>query len=269
MNFKYILYATLAVSCAASATNNIRVGDIRSLALGGSGAAVTWFVNPSLMELSTKRTTGVDYFNRYGIKELGTVQGYFVYPNTFLSAGLQVASFGYDQYRQNMGRILLSKRLNKHWSVGVAFQYDWIHSELYEVVPSRISTDIGIVYKPIENLLMAFTVCNLPSIQTTAKTFKINELETYRIEVGFNWQVLNNVWITSYGAVDEAHDIISGIGAEYRAFSAVCFRMGVQTEPFLPCIGVGFFLKGFDFNTVAVWHPELGISTGLGLSYSF
>ena len=44
--------------------------------------------NPALVALNTDKVLHLEYFNRYGVKELGTVGIGFVYPNPLLSAGV-------------------------------------------------------------------------------------------------------------------------------------------------------------------------------------
>lgn len=268
MKRTFLLGAALSVSLAF-ASDNLRISTIKSLSIGGSGVVLDALSNPSVMELSESHSVGVEYFNRYGLKELGTVQGYFMYPNPCLSAGIHLSSFGYEQYRMMMVRTLLSKRLNRLWSVGISFQYACLQSELYEKSPARVSTDLGVVYNPFENLLIAVSVKDLPSFRLSGNELDINDLKSYDIEVGFNWKVMNALWITSYGAVDEQHDVMAGIGVESIVYSCFAIRAGIQTLPFLPSIGIGFYRHGFHFDAVAVWHPELGINSGIGLSYSF
>ncbi|HBK29434.1 MAG TPA: hypothetical protein DDZ04_06710 [Parabacteroides sp.] len=253
----------------ASSSDYLRVPNIHSLAMGGSGIVTDAFSNPSVMELSSSRSVGVEYFNRYGLKELGTAQGYFLFPNPILSFGVHISSFGYEQFKMLMGRCLLSKRLNERWNIGVSFQYAYLQSELYETKPAKVSTDLGIVYNPFENLFIAFTVQDFPSFQLTSKTVDINEFKSYRMEAGINWNIMNGLLITSYGALNEQQDVMAGIGMEYKVYSCFALRAGVQTLPFLPSIGLGIHLNGFQIDAVAIWHPELGINSGIGLSYSF
>lgn len=92
-----------------SAEENLRLPDTRALALGGNGVTLSSFSNPALVQLSTDKVIHLEYFNRYALKELGSINGSFQYPNTYLSTGIHLASFGYERYRQNMARIFLGK----------------------------------------------------------------------------------------------------------------------------------------------------------------
>ena len=121
------LFVLFWASINIHAVDNLRIPDIRSLGMGGSGV-----------------TQSVEYFNRYGVKELGTVGIGFVYPNPLLSAGVDISSFGYDQYRETLFRLSVGKQLNGRWRIGIGFQYKMVQTELLEEVPKQLSTDIGI-----------------------------------------------------------------------------------------------------------------------------
>ena len=129
---KYIFIFEIISLFSLGATNPLRISDMRSGAMGGNGVTLSYLFNPAMLELSTSPVLSIEYFNRYAIKELGTVQGGFQFPNPLLSTGVQIVSFGYEQYRENLARVAFSKRLNRHWAIGISFQYTWIQSELYE-----------------------------------------------------------------------------------------------------------------------------------------
>lgn len=248
---------------------NLRLPDIRALSLGNTGISNSVLINPALIEFSTDKVFNIEYFNRYSLKELGSINGCFQYPNSYLSTGLHIASFGFDQYRQNMIRLLAGKKLGEYWTIGIAFQYYWIQSELYESAPSRISTDIGIVYSPFDKLLIAFLLKDIPSVKVSNKELNIKELNSYQIQVGFNWKVINNLLITSFLGINEHNHVDGGFGLEYQAWNCFFMRVGAFLEPLLPTFGVGFNFNHWNFDISAIWHSTLGISSGVGLSYSF
>lgn len=253
----------------ASAVDNLRLPDIRALGMGGNGVTLSTSYNPAMMEFSTGRVIRIDYFNRYALKELGSISGSLLYPNPYLSTAVQISSFGYSQYRQSMARIGLSKRLNTHWSAGISFQYTWIQSELYDVAPARLSTDIGVVYSPMDKLLIGIMVRDLPSVRISAKDIEIKDLNAYEIQLGLNYKVINNLLINAFLSVNESRQIRGGFGMEYTVWECFDLRVGMQAGSFLPSFGAGYRWKGFCIDAAALWHSTLGVSTGIGLSYSF
>lgn len=96
------LFVLFWASINIHAVDNLRIPDIRSLGMGGNGVTQSVLFNPALVALNTDKVLHLEYFNRYGVKELGTVGIGFVYPNPLLSAGVDISSFGYDQYRETL-----------------------------------------------------------------------------------------------------------------------------------------------------------------------
>ena len=107
--------------CAfAKATDNLRIPDVRTLGMGGIGAAHSALFNPSLLAIKTESELRIDYYNRYSLKELATVSGGLCFRNEVLPLGLHIASFGYDAYRESMFRFSAGKLLNANLSLGIS-----------------------------------------------------------------------------------------------------------------------------------------------------
>ena len=207
---KYWLSLFLCVTISALAIENLRLPDVRALSMGGNGVTLSSVYNPALLEYSSEKVVRLEYFNRYALKELGTITGSFQLPNRYLSTAFQLTSFGYEQYRQNMVRIELAKRLNSHWCVGVSFQYAWIQSELYEKMPARLSTDIGIVYSPMDKLLIGIMARDLPSVSISQKQLEVKELKSFEIQTGLTYEVIDRLLISAFAAMGGA--FIGGLG---------------------------------------------------------
>lgn len=70
----------------------------------------------------------VNYYNRYALKELGTLNMSCYYPNSFLSTGIDILSFGYDSYRESLFRLSFGKKLSNKWSLGISIQYSLLQT---------------------------------------------------------------------------------------------------------------------------------------------
>ncbi|MDR1454579.1 MAG: hypothetical protein LBJ01_02905 [Tannerella sp.] len=251
------------------ARDNLRLPDTRTLGMGGNGVSHAVLFNPALLALQERKEVRTDYFNRYGVKELATVSGGFCFPNRILPAGLHVASFGYDEYRESMFRLSAGKRLNAFCTLGISVQYAFIQSELFESDASRLSTDIGASFQPVDNWLITCSAVNLPSVSLNSEEVDTERIGTYLIELGANWQFIDNLLITG----SMAHTMETGwsgsLGMEYRPYNDFHLRTGVRTSPFCPSLGAGYRFAGLTADVVMIYHPALGISTGLGLSCTF
>lgn len=268
---KYILYVCILVCLPTSliAINNLRLPDIRSMSTGGNGVTQSVYYNPALISQSDKRQIDIHYYNRYGLKELGSINGSFQYPNPVLSASLQVTTFGYDQYRESMFRLAVGKQLGEEWGLGISVQYLLLQTELFEERPAWLATDIGATFRPFDKLLIGMLIMNAPTISVGDKTADINDITDYSIHIGIEWEVINNVLIMGSIGGEEDKAMVGSIGIEYTAFDTFHIRSGIQINPLIPCFGLGYDLSAFTIDAVATWHSVLGVSLGLGLSYSF
>jgi hypothetical protein len=237
--------------------------------MGGNGTVHSSLFNPALLALQTQKDVRVDYYNKYSLRELATISGGFCFPNEALPVGLHLASFGYDEYRESMFRLSVGKRLNSYWSLGIGVQYALLQSDLYEEDASRLSTDIGITLQPVENWLIALSIINLPSISINNENTDTKHITPYLLGLGFNWAFTNDLLITGGLAHGKEQFFSGSMGIEYAPFTDFQFRLGLKTAPFCPSVGVGYRFSGLQADVVMIYHPVLGSSTGIGLSYSF
>ncbi|MDR0713585.1 MAG: hypothetical protein LBF89_04910 [Bacteroidales bacterium] len=264
-----VVFAAWLWCLSALATDNLRLPDVRSLGMGGNGGAHSALFNPSLLGLQTAKSLRADYYSRYSMKELATLSGGFCYPNRTLPVGLHVASFGYDEYRESLFRLSAGKRLNASWALGIGVQYAVLQSEIFESDITRISTDIGIAFQPVDNLLTGLSIINSPSVSLNDEGIDSKRIGAYLAALDANWYMMNDVLITAGIAHCEETPLSASLGMEYLATDDFHLRAGVRTSPFQPSLGIGYRFNGVMIDAVMIYHPVLGASLGLGLSYSF
>lgn len=265
----YVILLLFLLPMFVMAHDNLRLPEIRSLALGNNGVTQSCLYNPSLITFPEKPVLSMNYFNRYGLKELGSMNVGFQYPHLFLPVAFHLYSFGYDAYRETMFRVSMAKRLHTRWTIGLAFHYSLLETELYEEHKARLSVDIGATFSPFENLLIGMLIMNTPSVSIGNQTIKNKDFKGYMMQFGFEWKFINNLLIIGTLGADRENPLTGSVGLEYQAFDSFYLRSGMEMKPFMPSFGVGYRLQRFSMDVAAVYHPVLGASTGLGLSFSF
>jgi hypothetical protein len=266
---KRLIFLLLFFYVSLPARDNLRLPDVRSIALGNNGVTQSSLYNPSLAAFSKGRSVQLNYFNRFGMKELGTINGSLTLPNRLLPVAFNVYSFGYDEYRESMFRASVAKPLSRYWSVGIAFHYSMLETELYEDRKGRVSTDVGISYYLFDNLLIGVLMMNAVSVHTEDKTTKDKDFKDYTIQLGMEWKVINNLLITAYAGTGKDREWAGAAGLEYEAFHSFYVRSGVEVNPVMPCFGAGYDLFPFSMDVAAVYHPVLGVNTGIGITFTF
>ena len=261
-----VCFLQIVLSCLYAA-DNPRLPDIRCMGMGLCGVVNTSLFNPALVSMESRKSIGIDYFNYYGLKELGTMGMTFSYPNDLLSAGVNISSFGYDKYRRSMFRLFLGKSLGEKWSVGVSLQYTLLQTELTEENPQYLSTDVGVVYVPVEKLLIGMLIQDCPSVGLRKNNADIEPVVCYSLQVGFQWEVINNLVIVGNAETDKQTAVSGRFGMEYQLMDGFHVRAGMKITPLMPTLGVGYRLSGFVMDVAAQYHPVLGVSMGVGLKY--
>ena len=253
----------------AGATDNLRIPDLRTLSIGGGGVTETSLFNPAILATKTQSKLYASYYNRYSVSELATVSGGFHYLNNIMPIGVDITSFGYDEYRESLFRMSMSKQIARQWTIGVAVQYTMLQSELFEESSGRISADIGLTFRPVENVLTGLSILHAPSIKTGDKNIENKHIAPYSIHIGFNWEVINTMFITGSLSNCEENSVAGSFGLEYMPFDNFKIRAGIKSSPLMPSFGVGYRLSGIDIDAGMIYHSVLGVSMGCGLSYSF
>lgn len=273
MNRFLLCFLFLIAACyqpRLRAENNIRLPDIRSLGAGRQEVTLSPVWNPALLPYEEKRNAGIQYYNKYGLKELSSLGGSFIYPNKLLSAGVCFASFGYDKYRESMFRIVFGKQLLPELSLGIGVQYYSLQTVLFDERPAFLSTDIGVSYIPSGEVSVCLLIVNVPSIDIGSESFKPEKMTDKTIEIGVNWNIVDNMLLMGKLAYpDTAASFNASAGMEYTAFNAFFIRAGLQALPFSPSFGLGYRHNMTGIDVVAVSHPLLGYSTGIGLNFYF
>ena len=251
------------------ATDNLRIPDLRTLSIGGCGVTEVPLFNPAVLGTKTLSKIYASYYNRYSVNELATVNGGFYYVNDIMPTGIDITSFGYDEYRESLFRLSMGKQIARQWTIGIAIQYAMLQSELFEDNSGRVSADLGITYRPVENLLTGLSVLHAPSIKVGDKNVENKHIAPYSVHLGFNWEVINTMLITGSISNSEEDSVNGSFGIEYMPFDDFKIRIGLKTSPLMPSLGVGYRLSGIDIDAGMIYHSVLGASMGLGLSFSF
>ena len=264
-----ILLSGWIISLSANAIDNLRIPDLRTLSLGGGGVTETPLFNPAILAVRTQSKLYANYYNRYSVSELATVSGGFYYTNDILPAGLEITSFGYDEYRESLFRLSLGKQIAERWTLGIAIQYALLQSELFEESSGRVSSDIGMTFRPVENVLTGLSILHLPSVKVGDKSIDNNHVAPYSIQLGFNWEVINTVLITGSVSNYKEDTVAGSFGMEYMPLDDFKIRAGISSSPLRPSLGVGYKIAGIDIDAGMIYHSVLGVSIGVGLSFSF
>lgn len=264
-----LLLLLLSVFVHTKGADNLRRADTRALGLGASWAVYSLMYNPSLTAFYAHRQVRADYFDPYGMKELGTLSAGLSMPNRILPFGVQIASFGYEKYRESMFRISVAKRLSGIWSLGASVQYALLQSELFEESGGRLSADLGVTLRPADTWLFGLSVIHFPAVSVGSDEVNDVHMTPLMIVSGVRYVLEEDFELSVGAAYRKEEPFLLSVGMEYTPFTDFQLRAGVKSAPFSPSLGVSYSFIGMTLDTVLYYHPVLGTSLGIGFSYSF
>lgn len=267
--FTLLLWLCLIAGVQAQAIDNVRRPDTRTLGLAGSEVVYSPLFNPSLTALFAHRQVRADYFDPYGLKELGTVSAGLSMPNRILPFGVHVASFGYDKYRESMFRVSVAKRLSGMWSLGVSVQYALLQSEIFEQDGQRLSADVGVALRPTDKWLFGLSVLHFPAVSIGSDETNSVHMTPLMLLAGARYAVAEGMELSAKAEYRQDEPFLVSVGAEYTPFADFQLRAGVKSAPLSPSLGVSYSFIGLTLDTVLYYHPALGASIGIGVGYRF
>lgn len=250
----------------ATAVDNLLPESVAARGSGLRGVAESPEANPAVCGLLVRKTGVLSYFNRFLMKETGTVQAAFFRPGPVLGSGVSAAIFGSGLYRDHRFTISLSKRIRERWSAGLSLNYRFLHLSGIEEKPACLSAAFGACFRPDERWSFGVVCRNGPAVPIGGA---FREMTGFSVAAGVSWRFLPAFVLAGEWEAGRDLPFQGGIGCRYRLSPVWTVRTGVHTEPLTPYAGLGCTWGAVSCDLVACYHPVLGAGVGMSLSCSF
>lgn len=243
----------------------------RSLGLGGTGLTTTdvyaVYNNPGAFGAMDETAVGVNFENRYLLKELSTQSlavGY--HTENAGNFGIHFQQYGFNLYRQFQGGFSYGRQLANHFYGGMSVQFHSIQLGENYGTRNTASGSLGIFYEASEALQFGVRVQNVS--RTALAEYEDERLPT-RFGLGMAYVFSEKVrWmIEAEKAVVHPLNVRSGL--EIQPHEIIYLRFGVNSYPFQSTFGFGLEFGRLAFDMAAIWHNQLGMSPSAGLKYVF
>ncbi len=243
----------------------------RSSALGNTGLTLndvySVYNNPGTFGALEQSAIGINYQNRYLLKELSTQSlafGYHTEKNG--NFGVQFQQYGFTLYREMQGGITYGAKLFDGFYGGVALNFHRIQlAENYGSL-NTASASLGIFYQATDLLHFGMRVQNLS--RTKLADFEDERLPT-RFGIGVTYIFSEKVFWILEAEKTVIHPINIMSGLEVHPHDILYLRLGVNSYPFQSAFGFGLQFDKLQFDMSTTWHSNLGISPSAGLKYQF
>jgi hypothetical protein len=218
------------------------------------------FHNQASLAYNSSVRFGINYENRFCIRELGTRFAAITLPAGKASMGAVYSDFGYTDFKRRMAALACGIKLSRNISAGVQADY---FSEKASSGLSRIfvTCEAGLIITPSANTRIGIHVFN-PLPNSLRKRFIPSRI---RIGAGTN---LNRLLFTGVEAeMSTGSRITIRSGFEYEAASGFRIRGGFITNNNSFCFGLGYLFRLMQADISFVTHDRLGITSSASLIF--
>lgn len=274
-NFTETVFSLQKISvsvCIVIQSLNALAGDPYHLPAGARGAGMAYvsvmrsdlwscFHNQAGFAYNKSLSAGINYENRFFLKELGTRSAGVVIPAGRASVGGFYSHFGYVDFKRDMVGIACGLPLSEKIAGGI--QIDWYSERTTGEYHSYqiLTCEAGIMVSASENVRIGIHLFN-PVPNSIRKVEMPSRL---RIGAGVNLSRELFAGIEAEMCRGDKADIRTGF--EYEAAKQVWLRGGFSSANSSFSFGVGFMAKPAMIDLAFSTHEKLGITSSISIIF--
>lgn len=261
----YLLILCLSIIKLYSA-NNINT-DAKTTALANIKTvvvpAVFMYNNIALSGEIEKKTFGIHASNPYLINGIRNITGSATIPLKSERFTIGVQSYGMDIYQRQTISIGFSHVFRNKLSLG--FQANQLSQIVQEYGVSKLwFVNLGMLYPFNEKTKLGVLLTN-PTLGIENEQVTVSSAAN----IGISYQSSQQVLLLLELEKNLGSTPIIKAAMEYAIFQAIFIRLGVTSKPTFFSFGLGANWKQLQFNLANSYHPTLGNTPHLTLSYAF
>lgn len=221
----------------------------------------TSFHNQASLAYNNSLAIGVNYENRFTIKELATVTAGITIPAGITTIGAVYSQFGYADFKREMTGLAIGMKLSEIISAGVQIDY---YSEKTSGEYSNIqfvTIEAGLIITPSEIIKIGIHLFN-PVPNSIRKYYRPASL---RVGAGTDLSGLLFTGIEAEMSTDSK--LIVRAGFQYKAADNVWLRGGYSTKNSSFSFGLGHMVKSISMDIGFTTHELLGLTSSVSLIF--
>jgi hypothetical protein len=208
---------------------------------------------------------GVYGERRFLQSELNNYTAVIAVPTHSGNFGLKAGYSGFSDYNETQLGLAYARKLGNKVDIGVQFNYNGIRIAGYGNT-SAISFEAGTVFHITDKLHTGFHINN-----PVGGKFGKNQQEKLPsvYTAGFGYEASEKFFFSAEIMKEEDQPVNVNAGIQYKFIPQLQARAGISTATSSAWIGLGLSLKFFRVDVTTNYHPQLGITPGLLLVFSF
>ena len=261
-NSIWVVYFSMFLLTSPSifaSNNNYPIGS-RSSAMGNASSTFvnvfSNFHNQAGLAGIAHFGVGIAYKNNFLLSETGLKSAALAIPIKSIGViGINVSSFGFDQYAENKYGLAFAKKFGDIISMGL--QLDYMQTRFTEPYGSEgvLFAQFGIRGKLTENLVLGVHVYN-PTRTSLNKT--LNDRVPTILKSGISYQ-FNDKLITVFEIEKDLEAKMNvKAGTEYSVHEKFDVRFGINSFQRKVSFGTGINLDDWEIDIASEYHQALG-----------
>ncbi len=219
------------------------------------------FHNQALLAFNNSPECGINYENRFGIRELGTRTAGIIIPAGKASAGVAWSRFGYSDFRRDAAVLACGLKLSEKIAAGVQIDYfsertsgEYDHSQC-------ITFETGIIALPSEKISIGFHLFN-PVPNTLRKNSK-----PVTLVAGGGINLNKGLFASAELEMSSGMIPVFRTGFEYETVRDLILRAGFSTGNNSFCFGTGYQAGSIIMDIGFATHEILGVTSSASIIF--
>lgn len=179
--------------------------------------------------------------------------------------GLRNSYSGFAGYNEMRTGVAYARKLGSKIDLGIQFNYNSINIPGYGKA-SIITVETGSTWHLSDKLHTGFHI-EYPALRKFGK----EQQETWPVEydLGIGYEASTKFLLSLIVEKQEGQPVNVNAGFQYKITEPILISAGMISSTSSFWFGFGYKLKELQLNLVSGFHPQLGYTPALSLSYSF
>jgi hypothetical protein len=221
----------------------------------------TSFHNQASLGNNNSFSFGLNYENRFSIKELGTRSAGLIIPVGKTSLGMIYSHFGYPDFRRDMTGLACGMKLSEIISAGVQIDYFSERTSGEYANIQSVTCETGILIRPKENIRIGVHIFN-PVPNSIRKKYLPTALR-----IGAGTELNKSLFAGIEAEMSSGSHLLIRTCFEYETGKKLWIRGGFSTENNSFGFGLGYLTKPVKIDIGFLTHEKLGVTSSMSLVF--
>jgi len=219
------------------------------------------FRNQALLSDNRNFSAGINYENRFSLKELGTRTIGLIIPSGKTSLGVIWSDFGYSGYTRNYTGVSCGLKLSEKVSGGMQIDYLFDRGAGDYSVHHTITYETGLVVRPDGKTAIGIHITN-----AVPGSLRKRSLPS-KLIIGAGTKLNDVIYAGAEAEMSSVYGLTLRTGFEYSTAKNLWLRGGYSSENNSFRFGIGYLTKIVQTDLAFVTHEKLGVTTSVSMVF--